>query len=282
MYSGFVTPRRTVAAVGVHQRFDRAAYRLAAPYFATGSFPPIHQIMHFEGINGPDGLKIKSPGRDEPGHLYNPTTDSGDIPGLIQLHYTNLVAALRQLDMVRAAFEAAWLAHYICDGLTPAHHFPLDERVAEQVSDTKSPRQRYKQPFMVRGETAGQSLKRSWALWGSRGLLSVHASFELGIATALLGHRIKVTLNHRKLATARQDGAVEFFKAEAREVAGLDLYTAFYQHGWTSKLGSTLRQRLAPQITQAIAIIWILAYLEAGFEEAKGVVAGNKRWSVRH
>src|SRR4051812_28292720 len=105
-----------------------AAYRMISPYLDDTTFPSWPQIKHFEGINGPDGIKTKSPGHHDPGHLYDPETGAGEIPQLIKDHYRNLVTTLRLKDTVRAAFEAAWLAHYLCDGLTPAHHFPLDEK----------------------------------------------------------------------------------------------------------------------------------------------------------
>ena len=38
-------------------------------------------------------------------------------------------------DKTRAAFEAAWLAHALTDGLTPAHHYPYQEAVSELMSD---------------------------------------------------------------------------------------------------------------------------------------------------
>jgi hypothetical protein len=267
MYSGFITTQRTVPAAGVHQRFDGAAYRIIAPYLASGSFPARRQILHFEGRNGPDGIKAKSPGHHDPGHLYNPVTGEGDIPELIQTHYDGLVTALQDSDMIRAAFEASFLAHYVCDGLTPAHHFPLDAQLAEHTARYKDKPRRFKYAMIVPGDTARESLRRSWALWGGKGLLTTHFNFEIGVATTLVGHRIRIRFEPTKLAAARLLGPIVFFQREAAEVAALNMYERFYDSGWTSELGWLVRARLAPQTVQAIGTIWLLAYLEAGCNE---------------
>ncbi len=269
MYSGFITSRRIVPALGVHQRFDAAAYRLIAPYFAEETFPSLRQLMHFEGMNGPDGLKVKSPGRHDPGHLYDPETGAGDIPQLITDHYRALIVGLRAQDMVRAGFEAAWMAHYICDGLTPAHHFPLDEEMATQSEHSKRIPKRYKYTVIVPGTNLVDTIRRSWAVWGGKGLLTTHLNFEFGVAAALVGYRINVTLDHSQLAKARSMGFLPFFEDEAKSVAALQMYEDFYATGWNAELARTVKNRLAPQITQVIAIAWLLAYLEAGLESAK-------------
>ncbi len=269
MYSGFITSKRIVPAVGVHQRFDVAAYRMIASYFAEDTFPSLKQLMHFEGMNGPDGLKVKSPGHHEPGHLYNPETGGGDIPRLITDHYRQLVESLRTKDLVRAGFDAAWLAHYICDGLTPAHHFPLDADMAKQSEHSKRIPRRYKYTVIVPGINVIDTIRRSWAIWGGKGLLTTHFNFEVGVAAALVGFRLKAPLDHDRLAKARSSGLLPFFTEEAKSVATLEMYETFYLSGWNAELAQMVKHRLAPQITQTIAIAWLLAYLEAGLESAK-------------
>ncbi|TAK89612.1 hypothetical protein EPO04_00690 [Patescibacteria group bacterium] len=266
MYSGFVSSKRTVSALGVHQRFDTVAYRLTQSYFHPQTFPNLAQILHFEGINGPDGMKVKSPGKGEVGHLYDPLTERGAIPDLIEQHYQGLVLALQKNNQVRAAFEAAWLAHYVCDGLTPAHHFPLDEELAKHRL-TKTDKNRYK--VRQAGEPARETLKKGWAVWGGKGLLTTHVNFEMGVMAALVGQKIKVQLDASKLAHARQVGPVEFFKQEAREIANLQMYERFYKQGWSMSLGREVKSILAPVSVQAIAIIWLLAYLESGQQLAE-------------
>ena len=233
--------------------------------FKRGSFPTLKQIQHFEGINGPDGLKTKSPGEHEPSHLYDPTTKSGDILGYIDTHYQELAVALKSRDLVRAAFEASWLAHTITDGLTPAHQFPLDEVMAElRVGSVEPDNYSFRHKGMVRGEDFSDSLRRNWAMWGKKGILSTHINFEIGVAATLWLFNIRTELSRDKLNQALELGPVKFFQLEAAAVYELKLYDYFQQKGWNARIGQKVRYQLAPLTTETIAIVWLLAYIKAG------------------
>jgi hypothetical protein len=275
MYSGFITPKRVVKRVGIHQRFDMAAYKMIELYLPTaeGAFPGIKEILHFEGYNGPDGLntkvglkpkglKPKDNHDHNPSHLYDPLTDSGEVPVHIHNHYTALVQALKAEDRIRAAFEAAWLAHYIGDGLTPAHHWPLEDKVAEAAENASL--------ALKRGDVSKfrAALQKNWAIWGAKGHMTTHFNFEMGIAFAMLVFRIKPVFSEHELARARQLGPVDFFKNEALSIANLHLYDRFYREGWTNDLARIIRNDLAPRTARTIGIIWLLALLEAGQELA--------------
>jgi hypothetical protein len=267
MYAGFITTKRVVKRAGIHQRFDAAAYRMIEPYLPAGSFPQIKDILHFEGYNGPDGLNtktglkpkgIKPKDESNPNHEYDPQTDTGEVPGLIGSHYAGLVENLSSGDMIRASFEAAWMAHYIGDGLTPAHHWPLEEKIAEAAAKAS----KSVQDGDVSKYTA--FLKKNWAIWGAKGHMTTHMNFELGIAFALLLFPIHPEFDQEELKKATQLGPVEYFKSQAREVASLELYDRFYKDGWTGDIATTVKNRLAPQGARTIGIIWLLALLESG------------------
>lgn len=269
MYAGFITPKRVIKTTGIHQRLDVAAYRMISHYLPTEAFPTIADILSFEGYNGPDGLKtkngLKAKGAHQeigethnPSHLYDPVTDTGEVPKHIGSHYNGLINCLIAGDIVRGAFEAAWLAHYVGDGLTPAHHYPLEEKITEAA---ESSAQRLANGD-VRKVTA--FLIKNWAIWGAKGHMSTHMNFEMGIAFALAIFPIKPIFDDHELARARQMGPVEYFKSEAREIAGLNLYQRFYKEGWNNDIASTIKKVLAPQTARAIGIIWLLALLEAG------------------
>ncbi len=269
MYAGFITPKRVVKKAGIHQRLDMAAYKMIAHYLPDEAFPSLKAILSFEGYNGPDGLKSKlglhpkgsrpeDKDSHEPSHLYDPVTDTGEVPMHIDNHYRGLVDCLVAGDMVRASFEAAWLAHYIGDGLTPAHHFPLEDKIAEAAS--KVSRDLTDGRFV---KFSGQ-IKKNWDIWGAKGHMSTHQNFELGIAFALLIFPIRPQFTDIELGRARSLGPIEYFKAEAREVAGLNLYERFYKEGWNSDIANIIKKVLAPQAARTIGIIWLLALLEAG------------------
>jgi hypothetical protein len=269
MYAGFITSKRVVKRAGIHQRFDMAAYKMVEQYLPEDSFPTIKQILHFEGYNGPDGLNtkvglkpkgLKANTHDDhnPSHMYDPATDTGEVPVQIQIHFDGLVESLKKNDSIRSAFEAAWLAHFVGDGLTPAHHWPLDEKVAEAASKAASD--------FKNGDTSKftASVKKNWAIWGAKGEMSTHFNFEMGIAFALLLWPIRPEFSDDELMRAQKVGPVEYFKSEARSVAALNLYETFYKDGWNNSIATTVKNQLAPQAARAIGTIWLLALLEAG------------------
>ncbi len=263
MYAGFITPKQVVHRIGIHQRLDGAAYKMIQPYLPRGQFPTLKQLIHFEGYNGPDGLKSKSglkyKTKDDPNpsHLYDPIRDTGEIPLHISSHYAALVANLVAGDLIRTAFEASWMAHYIGDGLTPAHHWPLEDKIAEAAAHT-APALTAADPAKLAG-----AIRKNWAIWGAKGHMTTHFNFELGIAFALLIFPIKAEFSEHELALARELGPVDYFKTEARTIAGLDLYHRFYREGWTNDLAVTVKNILAPRVARTIGIIWLLALLEA-------------------
>ena len=124
--------------IGTRRDFSiTVANRIARRNFNTlpgvhKGFPGIREILHFEGNNGPDGIKRKSPSVDEPWHYIDPeNADDRELLEMILDHQHNLAMALKHNNPERAAFEAAWMAHAITDGLTPAHHYPLSDKIEE-------------------------------------------------------------------------------------------------------------------------------------------------------
>ncbi len=151
--------------MGAHQRIDRIAKRhLRKVLPRRAFFPTIAEIIHFEGLNGPDGLKRKSPGRDEPWHFIDPDDlNDTQLLDMIDDHMVNLEKALLKRDRVRAAFEAAWLAHTIVDGLTPAHHYPFEAKLDElRGGEGLETRNSLKQKLVLPGETRRNIIKNNW------------------------------------------------------------------------------------------------------------------------
>src|SRR5579859_304046 len=109
MYSGTTLTPLSGRVMGAHQRIDRLARRsLKRLLKHDAAFPTSKRILHFEGVNGPDAIKRKSPAQDEPWHYYSPFDEADtQLLELIGDHYDHLVGALRDHDEVRASFEAA-------------------------------------------------------------------------------------------------------------------------------------------------------------------------------
>ncbi len=253
--------------LGAHQKIDRTARRQLAKLNVTTDFPAAREILRFEGKNGPDGIKVKSPAKDEPWHYYRPFDESDrDLLDIIDDHYQALIKELRANNRERSAFEAAWLAHAIVDGLTPAHHYPYEQKLTElrggKGLDTRTT---YRDKLIMPGDNKREKLKNNWKMWGAGGLYTTHTLFEMGVATLILPLRFgDFMLEKKLLKEARKIGVITLFEQVAKEIGVLEMYKSFEKRGWTPKMAYDVRHKLAPQLVKMVTLAWYLAAQEAG------------------
>lgn len=274
MYSFGPLPKvgKSGRMIGAHQKIDRVARQHIDGLFVRHlTFPNIKTILKFEGINGPDGTKLKSPGVDEPWHFIDP--DSPDTSPLltdIRNHCANLTTALTKNDMVRAGFEAAWLAHAVVDGLTPAHHEPDEESfrtMRDAVGEKKTVRSRV---VMSGNGSAKEFVKNNWEHWGAGGTMTTHTMFEAGVATTIKGLKFdEAKPSANQLIRLKQEGFEALFLEALHYVAALDMYSQFKKRGWTRSMATMTRRRLMPRIIETVVLAWYAAYTSALEKKAR-------------
>ncbi len=267
MYSGTTLRHGSGNLAGVHQRIDKVARRCAMSALPVSTkFPALKLILRFEGKNGPDGIKRKSPAQDEPWHYIDPNNpaDRGLID-MINDHFTNLAAALKAKNEIRAAFEAAWLAHAIVDGLTPAHHYPLAEKIEELFGMSNEERTSFLKKTVIHGDTHIDTLTKNWAYWGSKGTFTDHYQFEFGVVTATaLSPLRELKLSETARKHVVDDGIEQVFKEALHDINELHMYEEFHNRGWTRHLAFQSRRLLIPRIVETVALAWYAAAVEAG------------------
>lgn len=267
MYSGTTLRTSSGDLLGAHQRIDRIARRhLRSVLPRRAFFPPVRTILKFEGRDGPDGIKRKSPGRDEPWHFLDPTDASDEsLVKVIEDHMVNLERALQKRDEVRAAFEAAWLAHAIVDGLTPAHHYPLEEKLEQlRGGEGLETRNSFKHKVVMPGESRRHQVKNNWEFWGAKGVMTTHFLFEMGFATTLASLKLdKAMPTKNELIRVKQEGIGPLFLENARHIHALKMYETFHKKGWTRALARQTRLELAPTIARTVTLAWYAASLTA-------------------
>ena len=262
MYSGTTFRTKSGRIMGTHQKFDRSARQILKSLIPSRRyFPSIEEILHFEGKNGPDGIKAKSPSKDEPWHYIDPTNHQDtELLKIIEDHLANLVEALVADNRVRASFEAAWLAHAITDGLTPAHHYPLSDKIEELWGHPKEMRTSIKSKNIISGSTRRDSMSKNWQYWGAKGVFMSHVLFELGVASTVSPIRFHKKLpSSNYLVRAKKEGFMPIFMESIDKIYTLNMYERFYKKGWTRKLASQTKNTLAPTIIQTIALAWYAA-----------------------
>jgi hypothetical protein len=277
MYSGTTLKqlRNLDRWFGAHQKIDRLARRhveLLASGKMTMQLPSISEILRFEGLDGPDAIKRKTPAQDEPWHYYDPH-DSSDtqLLDIIEAHYSHLVETLRESNETRASFEAAWMAHAIVDGLTPAHHYPYEEelkrlRKGAGIESRTTP----KEKLMMPGDTVREKVKNNWQMWGDKGLLATHIAFEAGVALLIIPMRYqRLKLFEKPPKITGQKPYLSFFKSQAKKIAAQAYYDDFYSHGWTPKLAKKVRRELVPDMVDTVAYVWYSALKDAQKEKKR-------------
>lgn len=275
MYSGTTLTPVSGRIMGAHQKFDRVARNQLSKILPNDKvFPSSRKILHFEGRKGPDAIKRKSPARDEPWHYYSPfDNNDSQLIELIQSHYSQLVKELKNDNKERVAFESAWLAHVIVDGLTPAHHYPYEEELSKIRGSGKETRTTVREKLLPKGETKRDTLKKSWKVYGPKGLMSTHGLFELGVAFIIAPLSMSnATITEQDINNAQVLGVVELFRRTAREIAVLDMFERFKDRGWTTKLMMDVRNKLAPSISKMITMSWYLALVDAKLIEPRDII----------
>lgn len=256
-----------------HQKLDRVAYKHLKDLMPAQSFfPKISTVLHFEGPNGPDAPKLKNHEHvEQPWHFIDPLDITDTLlHGMIDDHYNELVKALRLRDEVRSGFEAAWLAHALVDGLTPAHHYPYEKELAELRGSDRTTRKGLLGRAYVKGDTIRDSLLRSFKLVGPKGLLTSHALFEAGAYAVMAPLQLKRALPSAKdIEVISTHGIVGLFQQLAGEIAELRLFERYTVGGWTQRLSRDIRQQLAPRMVRAILLAWYSAANEASQASTK-------------
>ncbi len=262
MYAGTTFHHKSGNFVGAHQRIDRVAKRHLIHHIGrTPFFPSIKTILHFEGKNGPDGIKSKSPSIDEPWHFINPAAGVDDpLVEIITDHIYNLAEALRAEDEERAGFEAAWLSHAIVDGLTPAHHYPLAEKIEELWGKPHSERATKREKIMIKGSTKRDTLSKNWQYWGSGGIFSAHVGYEWGVTSAIAVGKFKdIGVTQADLQRIEEEGYVPFFLESVKAIDDLKTYQEYVRTGWSAYLGNVTRKKLAPLLMKNVVLAWYAA-----------------------
>ena len=266
MYSGTTIGTSSGNAIGAHQRIDRIARRTLTSLIGetTHSFPTSSEILYFEGNNGPDAVKRKSPSVDEPWHYIDPKTmKDTSLLTMIEDHITNLTEALRRKDEHRSAFEAAWLAHAIVDGLTPAHHYPLADKIEELFGMPHHERKTIKEKNIIKGVSRRDTFAKNWEYWGAKGIFSAHTLFEFGVASSLLSWRDLVKIDQGDLEIVTKKGYSKYFQRVLTEIDSFDMYDDFQKHGWNTRTARLVRRDLFPRLVQAVVLAWYVSYERA-------------------
>lgn len=276
MYSRATPFQKADKIAGTHQKIDRAA-RLTLrkilsknPTFSKVHFPKIDEILVFEGNGGPDGIKTKSPGKDEPWHFVEPYGDLTPIKTYVENHLFNLSKALSEENYVRASFEAGWMAHAITDALTPAHQYPMTDKIIEISGKKPEERDKIIKKMFLSGKNWRERLLNNWEYIGPKGVMSSHMLYEMGVATMITSIAAKKITNDptkEEISRVLNGNFMEVFEEKIKWVADQKYYETYLEKGWTTSLARNTKSILLPEISKIVALGWFEGIRRASVED---------------
>lgn len=282
MYSRATPFQKADKIAGTHQKIDRAARLVLREIISKNQklskihFPKIDEILVFEGNGGPDGIKTKSPGKDEPWHFVEPYGDLTPIRNYVENHLFNLSKALVNENYVRASFEAGWMAHAITDALTPAHQYPMTDKIIEISGKKPEERDKLIKKMFLSGENWRERILNNWEYIGPKGVMSSHMFYEMGVATMITSfsaRKLSKMPEKDEIQLVLDGGFMTLFEEKIKWVADQKYYETYLEKGWTTALARDTKQELLPEISKIVALGWlegIRRAFEKDFENSKG------------
>lgn len=266
MYAGTTFRRSSGKIVGVHQKIDRVA-RKNLNFLISRSlkFPGIRSILHFEGKNGSDGLNLKGASRDVPWHFIDPTNlEDRAILTIINDHICNLADSLSRKDAIRSAFDAAWLAHAVTDGLTPAHHYPLNDKIKELFGKSHNERHSLTDKNIIRGKNRRDTLAKNWGYWGAGGVFMAHLLYEMGVATTVAAEKFEpAIINLADIEHLLDIGFEAMYMESIQKIYSLSMFSDYTKTGWTMNLATETKRILLPEIIRLVTLAWYYSVILA-------------------
>ena len=112
----------------------------------------------------------------------------------------------------------------------------------------------------MHGDTTSELLINNWKMWGSKGLMTTHGSFEWGFSMLIAPLAFTDAVpTDADIAMIQELGLREYFVRIAREVAVLNLFDDYYEKGWNLRLAYRVRYKLAPILIKTITLAWYTA-----------------------
>jgi hypothetical protein len=262
MFSRHIFPDKQTEKIATHQRLDRAARRQIVGHLPRDlSFPTAREIIHFEGMNGPDGLASKK-GKleDEPYQFIQPDFVDDRLLVHVKHHLHNLHEAAKNNDRVRMSFEAAWMAHMVVDGLSPPHHEPFKQQL--QDLDTRETDELVNR--LSRIVTPSTNIKQfvvlNWKRLGPRGIGTNHIMFEMGVEFLTMPDSPKhmaVPLDKDDVKRAKAGEYIEMLRESIKYIDSYKMFKRYEKSGWTEDLARDVRDVMVPEMVKMVTLGWL-------------------------
>ena len=158
------------------------------------------------------------------------------------------------------------MAHAITDALTPAHQYPMEDKIIEISGKHPSERVKLNQKMFLPGETWRKRLASNWKYLGPKGVMSSHMLYEMGVAvliTSIAAKKISKIPPAEEIERVKNGEFMTLFEEKIQFVFSKKYYQTFIQKGWSSKLARETKTVLLPEISSVVALAWFEALRRA-------------------
>jgi len=156
------------------------------------------------------------------------------------------------------------MSHAIVDGLTPAHHYPYEEKLSElRNGEGIDTRTNIKKRLIMTGNKKSEVVKNNWRMWGPKGLFITHLGFEIGVASIMAPLRFRQAIPNEQDIKNFDLGFDRWYREIAQEIAALNIYEDFYRSGWNIRLTKIVKKNLAPSLIKTVSVAWYQAMMKA-------------------
>ena len=204
-------------------------------------FPKLKEILKYEGHLGPDSQFLQR--EVECDHYFNPRTKEGDALRLAEEHFQKLKLALTReaSDKKQAAFQAAYLSHYIFDLFTPPH---IEET---GIALPKMSRARLTIKFVklvLRDKKTVEDYR--------------HQAFETALWCSVMMRKIKrVLISEQEMAEIQNADIVDWLIPKVKSVYELQLFSEYKRSGWSRKISRPIYAKVLPEAIKSVALAWL-------------------------
>ena len=174
------------------------------------------------------------------------------------------------------------MAHAITDALTPAHQFPMTDKIIEISGKKPEERDKLIKKMFLSGENWRERILKNWEYIGPKGVMSSHMLYEMGVATMITSVAAKKIIKSptdEEILRVLKGEFMQIFEEKIKWVADQKYYERYLEKGWTTALARETRHDLLPEISKIVALGWfegIRRALEEDFENTKNKSENKK------
>ena len=151
------------------------------------------------------------------------------------------------------------MAHAITDALTPAHQFPMTDKIIEISGKKPEERDKLIKKMFLSGENWRERILKNWEYIGPKGVMSSHMLYEMGVATmitSIAAKKIMQAPTDEEILRVLSGDFMNLFEEKIKWVADQKYYERYLKKGWTAALARETKYELLPEISKIVALGW--------------------------